>query len=61
VYTGLTVILPIITWYFLSDMKFQAEVGLFLSMIMGINVILCLTLHPFLIYIIKPKWATRKA
>ncbi|MBT8342454.1 MAG: MMPL family transporter [Desulfatitalea sp.] len=60
VYTGVTVILPIITWYFFSDMKFQAEVGFFLSIIMGINVILALTLHPLLIYIIKPKFIQRK-
>ena len=56
VYTGLTIILPIITWYFFSDMKFQAQVGFFLSMIMGTNVILTLTLHPLMIYIIKPKF-----
>ncbi|MBM4338251.1 MAG: hypothetical protein FJ110_01780 [Deltaproteobacteria bacterium] len=55
-YTGLTIILPIITWYFLSDMKFQAQVGFFLAMIMGANVILTFTLHPLLIYIIKPKF-----
>jgi predicted RND superfamily exporter protein len=55
-YTGLTIILPIITWYFLSDMKFQAEVGFFLALIMGTNVLLTLTLHPLIIYIIKPKF-----
>jgi len=59
VYTGLTIVLPVITWYFISDMKFQAEVGFFLAMIMGINVILALTLHPLLIYIIKPKFISR--
>jgi hypothetical protein len=56
VYTGLTIILPILTWYFFSDMKFQAEVGFFLAMIMGTNVVLTLTLHPLMIYIIKPKF-----
>ena len=60
VYTGLTIILPIITWYFFSDMKFQAEVGFFLAMIMGANVILALTLHPLLIYIFKPKFISGK-
>jgi uncharacterized protein len=59
-YTGLTIILPILTWYFLSDMKFQAQVGFFLAMIMGTNVILTLTLHPLLIYIIKPKFISGK-
>ncbi|MFH0730400.1 MAG: MMPL family transporter [Pseudomonadota bacterium] len=59
VYTGLTVILPVLTWYLFSDMKFQAEVGFFLSMIMAANVILVLTLHPLLIWIIKPKFISR--
>ena len=61
VYTGITVILPILTWYFFSEMKFQAEVGFFLSIIMATNVILCLTLHPLLIYVIKPKFISREA
>ena len=59
-YSGLTIILPIITWYFFSDMKFQAEVGFFLAIIMGANTILAVTLHPFLIYIIKPKFISGK-
>jgi predicted RND superfamily exporter protein len=59
VYTGITVILPILTWYIFSDMKFQAEVGFFLSIIMAANVLLALTLHPLMIYIIKPKFISR--
>lgn len=59
VYTGITVILPIITWWFFSDMKFQAEVGFFLSLIMGVNVVLAMTLHPLIIYSIKPKFISR--
>jgi uncharacterized protein len=60
VYTGLTIIVPILSWYVLSDMKFQAEVGFFLSMIMGTNVILTLTLHPLMIYLIRPKFISGK-
>ena len=59
VYTGITVILPIITWFFFSDMKFQAEVGFFLSLIMAANVVLALTLHPLMIYLIKPKFISK--
>jgi predicted RND superfamily exporter protein len=59
VYTGITVILPILTWYLFSDMKFQAEVGFFLSLIMAANVLLALTLHPLMIYIVKPKFISR--
>ena len=58
IYTGLTIIVPIITWYFFSDMKFQAQVGFYLSMIMGTNVILTLVFHPMVIYF-KPKFISR--
>jgi len=59
-YSGITIILPIITWYFFSDMKFQAQVGFFLAIIMGANTVLAVTLHALLIYIIKPKFISGK-
>jgi predicted RND superfamily exporter protein len=54
--TGLTVVLPISVWYFISDMKFQAQVGLFLAMILSANVLFAITLHPLLLYVIKPRF-----
>lgn len=56
IYTGLTLILAIIPWYFLSEMKFQAQMGFFLSMLLLANVVLALTLHPLLICIFKPRF-----
>jgi predicted RND superfamily exporter protein len=61
VYTGLTLILAIIPWYFISALKFQAQIGFFLSMLLLMNVVLALTLHPLLIYLIKPKFVSRGA
>ena len=61
VYTGMTMILPITTWFFISDLKFQAQMGIFLAMIMSTNVILAITLHPLLIYTIRPKFVRRRA
>ena len=61
VYTGLTLILAIIPWYFISALKFQAQMGFFLSMLLLINVILAITLHPLLIFIIKPGFIRRRA
>lgn len=61
VFTGLTLILPIIPWYFISDLSFQAQMGFFLSMLLLTNVLLALTLHPLLIYIIKPKFISKHA
>ena len=60
-FTAITVIFPIITWYFFSDFKFQSDVGLFLSIIMLANVILTITLHPLMLYIFKPKFVRRGA
>ncbi|MBW2367398.1 MAG: MMPL family transporter, partial [Deltaproteobacteria bacterium] len=59
VFTGLTMVLPILSWLVLSDLKFQAQMGMFLAMILTTNVVLALTLHPLLIYIIKPKFISR--
>jgi uncharacterized protein len=59
VYTGLTIILPVITWYFISGLKFQAEMGFFLAMIMMTNMLAALTLHPLMLLIIKPKFITK--
>lgn len=61
VYTGLTIVLPVLTWYFISGLKFQAEMGFFLAMIMTTNMIASLTVHPLLIWIIKPKFIRRQS
>jgi len=60
VFTGLTMVLPIMLWFFISDLKFQAQMGIFLAIIMSTNVILALTLHPLMIYVIKPRFITRQ-
>ena len=59
VFTGLTLILPILTWYFISALKFQAQMGFFLSMLLFTNMVAAFTIHPLLIWIIKPKFMKR--
>lgn len=56
IFTGLTMVLSMIPWYFLSELKFQAQMGFFLSMLLTTNVVLALTLHPLMIYVFKPKF-----
>jgi predicted RND superfamily exporter protein len=60
VYTGLTIIIPVLAWYFISGLKFQAEMGFFLAMIMTTNMVAALTLHPLLLLMVKPKFITKK-
>jgi predicted RND superfamily exporter protein len=59
VYTGLTMVLPIMVWFFISDLKFQAQMGVFLAMILSTNVLLAITLHPLLINLIRPRFVTK--
>jgi predicted RND superfamily exporter protein len=61
VLTGMTLILPILTWYFISGLKFQAQMGFFLSMLLFINMVGALTLHPLLIVLVKPKFIQKRA
>ena len=56
IFSGMTLVLSIIPWYFLSEMKFQAQMGFFLAMLLFTNVVLALTLHPLMIYLFKPKF-----
>jgi len=61
VLTGITLILPVIAWYFISGLKFQAQMGFFLAMLLFINMIAALTLHPLLILIVKPRFMKKRA
>jgi len=61
VFTGITLILPIITWYFISELKFQAQMGFFLSMLLFTNMVAAFTVHPLLILIIKPRFIQKRA
>ncbi|MEW6602676.1 MAG: MMPL family transporter, partial [Nitrospirota bacterium] len=61
VFTGLTTILAIVTWYFISAMRFQAQMGFFVSMLLLSNMILSVTLHPFMLYMFKPRFVTKQA
>ncbi|MBI5014814.1 MAG: MMPL family transporter [Deltaproteobacteria bacterium] len=59
VFTGFTLIVPILSWYFISDLKFQAQMGFFLSILLFINMVSAFTLHPLLISIVRPRFMAR--
>ena len=53
--TSLTMILPLLSWSFLSPIRFQAEMGLLLAIILAFNMLGALTIVPALIKILKPR------
>jgi len=58
-FTATTMIAGVIFWYFLSSLRFQAEMGLLLAIIMFINMVGALVLIPSLVYVFKPKFLGR--
>ena len=56
----LPVLLGIAPWYFLSDLKFMADMGLLLVVVMLINMILSLVVLPLLVWFIKPSFLARQ-
>lgn len=59
--TAMTMIVPLIPWYLFSTMRFQAEMGLLLSIILFMNMLAALVLVPAAIMVFKPKSLLRLA
>jgi len=58
-FTASIMVLGILPWYLLSDLKFVADMGLLLIAIMGINMLLSLIVLPLLVWWAKPAFASR--
>ncbi len=59
-FTATIMIIGILPWHFLSDLKFMADMGLLLVAVMFINMVLALVLLPTLVWFIKPKFLARE-
>jgi len=59
-FTATIMLLGILPWYFLSDLKFMADMGLLLVAIMLINMVLSLVVLPLLVWLVKPSFAGRE-
>jgi predicted RND superfamily exporter protein len=59
-FTATIMLIGILPWYFLSDLKFMADMGLLLVAIMLINMVLSLVVLPMLVWFVKPAFAARE-
>ncbi|HEX4870968.1 MAG TPA: MMPL family transporter [Nevskiaceae bacterium] len=59
-FTATIMLVGIMPWYFLSDLKFMADMGLLLVAIMLINMLLSLIVLPLIVWFVKPKFAARE-
>ena len=55
-FTATIVLISILPWYFLSGLKFLADMGLLLVLVMLINMAVALIGVPLLVYLLKPRF-----
>ncbi len=56
-FTATIMLSGILPWYFLSEFKFMADMGMLLVAIMLINMVLSLVVLPLIVWLVKPKFA----
>lgn len=59
-FTATIMLIGILPWYFLSGLKFMADMGLLLVLTMLINMVLALVALPLLVWLVKPGFVARK-
>ncbi|MDN5873089.1 MAG: efflux RND transporter permease subunit [Sinobacteraceae bacterium] len=59
-FTASVMLVGIIPWYFLSDLRFMAQMGELIVFIMLINMVLALIVLPMVVWFIKPGFADRE-
>ncbi|TDJ63173.1 MAG: RND transporter [Proteobacteria bacterium] len=59
-FTATIMLIGILPWYFLSDLKFMADMGLLLVAVMLINMVLSLVVLPMLVWFVKPSFLARE-
>ena len=59
-FTATIVLIGIFPWYLMSELKFLADMGLLLVMVMLINMVIALIVVPLLVWLMKPKFVSSK-
>ena len=55
-FTATTLVAGVIFWYFLSDLRFQAEMGLLLALLMLVNMLTAMVVLPALVAFFQPRF-----
>lgn len=58
-FTASIMLIGILPWYFFSDLKFLADMGLLLAMVMVINMAMALLVLPLLVSFLRPRFIGR--
>jgi predicted RND superfamily exporter protein len=58
-FVAFTMVLGVLPWYFLSELRFLAEMGLMLALVMAFNGLLAMTVLPLETVLIRPRFLGR--
>ena len=58
-FTASVMTLGILPWYLMSGLKFVADMGLLIMVIMGINMAMSLIVLPLLVNLLRPRFVRR--
>lgn len=58
-FVAFTMVIGVLPWYFLAGLKFLADMGLMLALVMAFNALLALTVLPLEIVLLRPKFLRR--
>ncbi len=58
-FTATIMLIGILPWYFLSGLKFLADMGLLLAAVMVINMVMALFVLPLLVWFLRPQFVSR--
>jgi uncharacterized protein len=60
-FTATTLVTGVLPWYFISSLRFSAEMALLLSLVLVANWLAAITVVPILVSYVRPKFVTRHA
>lgn len=58
-FVAFTMVAGVLPWYFLSGLRFLADMGLMLALVMAFNALLALTVLPLEVVLLRPKFLAR--
>jgi predicted RND superfamily exporter protein len=58
-FTATTLVAGVLPWYFISSLRFSAEMALLLALVLLANWLAAITLVPILVSYVKPKFVSR--
>ena len=58
-FTAVTMVVAVLPWYFMSGLRFLADMGFMLALVLAFNAVLALIVLPLMVVFTRPKFLGR--